>query len=701
MSQAIDITAKLMATENLTVVKGAVKTASFDIVSRQLTLPILKGITPVIEDMFVCHEVGHALYTSMDMLEASANNRILHGYINVIEDVRIEKLMKRKFPGIKKTMLEGYNQLNDMDFFDLAEVPDVNDLTLIDRINLWFKVGFSSGITFTDQEKQFVVRAEKTETPEEVIQLAKDILKFSKEQKQEEKQEKLEVEIPDSESEPQDGEAESDDTQESTSESESDETESDPESQETESSSSETESSNGSSESDNDEADITDDSLESITDKAMNKKFQDFVDTSVDIIYNTLDTNFVSNFIVPFKTILSDMPDNTYMLNSYGYYDEFMKKMVNEVYSEFKTTTSRSVGYLAKEFEMKKAASQYKRAQVAKSGSLDMKKIWGYQINDDLFKRTMITKDGKKHGMVILLDWSGSMSGVIEDALQQVMTLAMFCNKIQIPYQVFAFTNGYKDNKELHEKRTAHVSSTNMYDNAISNCRLLELFSDKMNNKEFNDMAKYLTNVNNFIRAEGNSLNGTPLTEAMSYMVDYIGKFIRQNNVEKTSFITLTDGQGSELRTRNTIFNWRNNYTYLTIDPKTKITYNMGKTCQTQIEAMLKMIKDRYNTTNIGFYITPNTCWKNICSAMYVNDILNWNYDEVKKSMNQDGFASFKTEGRDEMLIIPSKSLKIEEVDYEVTGKQSSSAIASRFTKAMEKRQMNRPLLNKFIQTIA
>ena len=50
----------------------------------------------------------------------------------------------------------------------------------------------SSGITFTDQEKQFVVRAEKTETPEEVIQLAKDILKFSKEQKQEEKQEKLE-----------------------------------------------------------------------------------------------------------------------------------------------------------------------------------------------------------------------------------------------------------------------------------------------------------------------------------------------------------------------------------------------------------------------------------------------------------------------------------------------------------------------------
>ena len=78
MNQAINITAKLMATENLTVIKGNVNTASFDIESRQLTLPIFKGITPAIEDMFVCHEVGHALYTSMDMVEASKENRVLH-----------------------------------------------------------------------------------------------------------------------------------------------------------------------------------------------------------------------------------------------------------------------------------------------------------------------------------------------------------------------------------------------------------------------------------------------------------------------------------------------------------------------------------------------------------------------------------------------------------------------------------------------
>ena len=111
----------------------------------------------------------------------------------------------------------------------------------------------------------------------------------------------------------------------------------------------------------------------------------------------------------------------------------------------------------------------------------------------------------------------------------------------------------------------------------------------------------------------------------------------------------------------------------------------MGMYCQTQVEAMLKMIKDRYNTTNIGFYITSNTRYNSIANALGANGIYGFNYEQTRKAMNNDGFASFQTEGRDELLLIPSKSLKIEDVDYEVTGKQSSAAIANKFTKAMEK----------------
>ena len=129
MSQ-LDLTAKLLATENINVVEGSVSTASFNIETRQLTLPIWKDMTPEIKEMLVGHEVGHALWTSMDMIDASSDNRKLHSYINVVEDVRIERLMKIKYPGIRKTMTAGYNQLNERDFFGVSKIVDKTKLKI-------------------------------------------------------------------------------------------------------------------------------------------------------------------------------------------------------------------------------------------------------------------------------------------------------------------------------------------------------------------------------------------------------------------------------------------------------------------------------------------------------------------------------------------------------------------------------------------
>jgi hypothetical protein len=94
MNQASDLTARLLATENFTVIRSGVKTASFDIDTRELTLPIWKDMTSDLEGMLIGHEVGHALYSTMALLDASKDNRKLHTYLNVVEEVRIEKLMK-------------------------------------------------------------------------------------------------------------------------------------------------------------------------------------------------------------------------------------------------------------------------------------------------------------------------------------------------------------------------------------------------------------------------------------------------------------------------------------------------------------------------------------------------------------------------------------------------------------------------------
>ena len=164
--QATDLSARLLATENLTVVRSNVPTASFDIKSRVLTLPMWKEMTPEIEDMLVGHEVGHALYTLDKYIEPIQENPKMKSYLNILEDVRIEKLIKRKYPGLRKRMNEGYKQLNDKDFFGISKVPSLDTLNLIDRINLYFKAGFQCGVKFSADEKDFVNRAERTESIE-------------------------------------------------------------------------------------------------------------------------------------------------------------------------------------------------------------------------------------------------------------------------------------------------------------------------------------------------------------------------------------------------------------------------------------------------------------------------------------------------------------------------------------------------------
>ena len=102
--------AKLLATEDLVVEHKKVETASFNVVSRVLTLPMWENTTEQVVDMLVSHEVGHALYTPNE--EWYKEYKINPNVVNVVEDARIEKLMKRRYDGITKTFYKGYTELH-------------------------------------------------------------------------------------------------------------------------------------------------------------------------------------------------------------------------------------------------------------------------------------------------------------------------------------------------------------------------------------------------------------------------------------------------------------------------------------------------------------------------------------------------------------------------------------------------------------
>ena len=83
--------AKLLAEEDIFVVHKQMETAYFNSKSRELGLPIWKDeeMTPAIYDLMVGHEIGHALWTPLDMLENAAVRKINHGFVNILEDARI------------------------------------------------------------------------------------------------------------------------------------------------------------------------------------------------------------------------------------------------------------------------------------------------------------------------------------------------------------------------------------------------------------------------------------------------------------------------------------------------------------------------------------------------------------------------------------------------------------------------------------
>ena len=176
--------AKLLATEDLVVEHKKVSTACFNVHTRVLTLPLWEKASGLVYDLLVGHEVGHVLFTpDEDWLETV---KVPQQFVNVVEDARIEKLMKRKYPGLRKSFAGGYAELNAQDFFSIAD-DDLNEYSLIDRINLNFKVGASALTPFAEDEKVFATRTEEAETFAEVLQIAVDVYNFSKKEKELEK----------------------------------------------------------------------------------------------------------------------------------------------------------------------------------------------------------------------------------------------------------------------------------------------------------------------------------------------------------------------------------------------------------------------------------------------------------------------------------------------------------------------------------
>ena len=388
--------AKLLAEEDIFVVHKQMETAYFNSKSRELGLPIWKDeeMTKDIYDLMVGHEIGHALWTPLDMLEKAQVRKINHGFVNIIEDARIEKFAKRKYPGLVGVFKRGYVDLVAKDFFGTAG-KNVNTYNLIDRINIFFKSG-DTNIVFSDEEKVWVDRVSKVETEDEVLDLAEELYAWMTENASEtdnhDSGEDGEM-MPD----PSDESDESDEGTEGAEGEENDDTEnaesgdadggdaddgdSDDEASEGKSGApgeddSEDESASGgeTSEASNVEGgkESTGDGNvpEAKTDTASKKGMDALRDKDAgERSYARIPKVNLKNIVVDTKTLLTEF---TTYYNVEKSKDTFYWDKTREEVETLKNDSKKTVAYMVKEFEMKKAADQYARAATSKTGSLDM-----------------------------------------------------------------------------------------------------------------------------------------------------------------------------------------------------------------------------------------------------------------------------------------------------------------------------------------
>jgi len=179
--------AKLLAQEDLIVEHRQVSTAQFNVETRVLTLPTWSHKENAVVDALIAHEVGHALYTPN---EWDFIKEIPMQFVNVVEDIRIEMQMKRRYPGLSKTFYKGYQILSDEDFFKI-EGEDISEFNIADRLNLWWKIGNYIDVPFTDDEKVFTEEARRLETFEDALALARKLFAYAKVELEQQKKEDL------------------------------------------------------------------------------------------------------------------------------------------------------------------------------------------------------------------------------------------------------------------------------------------------------------------------------------------------------------------------------------------------------------------------------------------------------------------------------------------------------------------------------
>ena len=635
-----DALARLLATENIRVEHQPVPTAMFDTASRTLVLPVWKGMSQDLYDMLVGHEVGHALWTpACDATVMGALKRIraagaptdawAKSILNIVEDARIERLIKEKFPGLRRNFTIAYRELIARDIFGLAEVNgDPNAKGFVDRFNLYHKCGALGlmQVAFDRQEQPLVDRGQRIASFEDAVVLCEDICAMLREEGDSNEPQNGD----NGKGKPGQGQGESQPQSDRGAESQSEQGDADAQDdgaavngqddgQSQEQGKPQNSNAPQGEQGGDSKADGKPEGKPQDKPEGKSKQAGDTGDTDTGKGRDAKDGAGIGESISTDDKMTNGLGKMADTKNG-GYYhqygeapafdmdrllvraedvialwrDQFAKEpaslpLIDSLYDAWKRDNLPTVMNMVKRFEQRKAADDAKRTMTAKSGRIDTSRLAYYKVSEDLFLSMTTTTDGKSHGLVMLVDWSGSMSGVLGSVVSQVLCLVEFCRKAGVPYEVYAFSDcvtGWKAGEKVQfDDYDGRYTVCKAEDGRLNpgGFRMVQFLRSGMSRADHADAVRGMVSVmalhgyapfNTVIHTKwqtmnpGNqyyyshhdgiralapkfaapaalSLNGTPLNEGLLASADLIEAFRKRTGAQIVNLAVLTDGEAT------------------------------------------------------------------------------------------------------------------------------------------------------------
>jgi hypothetical protein len=577
--------AKLLATEDIAIEHANVPTAAFDLKARKIILPNWKDMPDFLYDLLIGHEVGHGLVTPPEGWHDAVCSKGagFKSFLNVIEDARNERLVKQRYPGLVKSFYKAYRYLFEKDFFGVGDT-DVNTLSFIDRINLHYKIGSFLNVQFSDTERETLARIDVAEEWDDVVDIATDIYDGALEE--------MEDQQPENQSAPANGEDDSEETEgqgSSTELSDDAEDTDDPTEGEGQSGDADGEESDDESapsgaadaeqsdeESDDSESGEasaesgtpTQSSEESVTEPMSDtdQSFRQNEGRLLDDGSESVFTAYVPKFISRAHNVLpSSETWNFEWKLSQNYYEPVdssnIKTYQKVLVDTFRSKNKSAINQLVMQFEMKRKASELRKAQVNNTGKLNEDKLWAYKLTEDLFLSNTIMPSGQNHGMFMIIDFSGSMAQHMAGTLEQLLIQVAFCKQVGIPFDVYGFSSQMPNKDGIRQSDN---------ENEVSLCSgsgLVQLITSESSpaqyKKEFENLlmfadcwsaytarrwrgaeSKYY--ISPYDMPRHMQLGSTPLASAMMIAIDVAKEFKDRNRIEVMNTIVLSDGGNTD-----------------------------------------------------------------------------------------------------------------------------------------------------------